>query len=665
MIIFTSQKAQTMKKILIIFVFATAFVFGSVYTLHSATIAKNFPDYETVVREFFGKYDVIEYLEYSDVAFAKQSDGWYYNIVNYGIKNPKEGGTLFWSVKTGKFVKLDLPRVKEKSDNDYYVDKCLSDNLTVHCYNYCPYYGYVGWDSDVIRDFTDFNSNSDIILYGMARAYSQYASDMIVPNSYGPADHNFRLETSSFLMTDLQLAEYINYQSKAVKLYKRVSEINPAFKTIVGDCQTKYANESNVMAFYISVFNDGADAYSILLENLYDEHFLSIAKNYLNSCDQNSILLTYGDNDFFPLLYLQNKHNFRTDVLVVCIPFLSSEWYLSYLMTKNIHGGKLNLKMDYSFYSDPVSAVVYNLSEPIDSSASVEVFLENLLLEDNRIMDYELGEYLTFHEPKILLQVDKGKIVQNKIVNAENSVKIVDNIEIVMDQSYLLRGDLVILDIIRSNDWSRSLFSTSIYFNSLPNLNKYLESKGVAYKFVPVYSEETFSLNTSDQYDFLMNDLSWCDIEKLPDYKVESFKTNMLIISFRKRFANLAIQLYNEGDSVSAQSILRRCENLYPSSKFAPTIYDLDFVNALALINEMEKAETFLNLIAYPIIDELQILSKMSAKERGNNKVKIENDLIYLDYFTSFAFDMNFLDAAIYYQEYYSKFSNKFGLKVE
>jgi hypothetical protein len=51
------------------------------------------------------------------------------------------------------------------------------------------------------------------------------------------------------------------------------------------------------------------------------------AANILNSIPQNGILITYGDNDTFPLWYMQMAENYRTDVVVVNEVLSYAAWY--------------------------------------------------------------------------------------------------------------------------------------------------------------------------------------------------------------------------------------------------------------------------------------------------------------------------------------------------
>ncbi len=294
------------------------------------------------------------------------------------------------------------------------------------------------------------------------------------------------------------------------------------------------------------------------------------AADYLNSCERNAIIFTNGDNDTFPLWYAQEVENVRTDVRVVNLSLLNTDWYIDQLTRKYYDSDPIKISWTPEKYMlgkrDYIPFYDRNLKEPVELKELVDFMGSDDAQSKARTNSGEEVNY--FPTRHIKLTVDADAAIKSGTVSKENADKIVKVMDWQLDGNYLMKNDLMILNILANNNWKRPVyFATTVGSENYLNLEPYFQLEGIAYRIVPIRTESKSEVvpgrvETDVMYNNVMKKFEFGNMN---DERIYMDENNLrMTTNFRINFSRLAEELLREGKRDSAVAVLDKCVDVMP-----------------------------------------------------------------------------------------------------
>ncbi len=319
------------------------------------------------------------------------------------------------------------------------------------------------------------------------------------------------------------------------------------------------------------------------------------AKNYLKSCEPNSILFTMGDNDTFPLWYVQEVEGYRTDVRIVNLSLLNTDWYIDQMKRDAYNGKGVPFSLSREKYKQGTRDVAVFIDKGVKKSLSLHDF-NRWLHSDRSETKINLGkDYDYFYTKDIKIPVNKNNVLENNIVKAENEHLILDSLSLNIGTNQLEKKDIMILDLIETNNWERPIyFAITIGSSgrSFLYLDKYFQLDGMAYKLVPLKNkqqktEDIGRIDTDILFSMLMEKYEWGNLND----KIYLDETNLrMTMNFRNNFSRLAEELIIENKPEKAKKVLDRCMELMPKEKVPLNYFVHPIIESYYQINSTENA---------------------------------------------------------------------------
>lgn len=220
-----------------------------------------------------------------------------------------------------------------------------------------------------------------------------------------------------------------------------------------------------------------------------------VAYNTLLSCAPNAILFTAGDNQTYPLWYLQEVEGIRRDVRIINTSLLGIGWYVDQMNERINDADALPMIWKREGYiGDHCNYIRYikNPQVPDDKYFNLEEICNFITSDDpNSKIPLQNGESENYFPSKnfFIPAQSKEYLVKAGLVKAEDTGRINTEFKFTYPKNVAYKSDLAILNIIAGvakEGWKRP-----IYFDAgLPNDNyvgvaDYLHLEGILDRVMP------------------------------------------------------------------------------------------------------------------------------------------------------------------------------------
>ncbi len=372
----------------------------------------------------------------------------------------------------------------------------------------------------------------------------------------------------------------------------------------------------------------------VLASENWDDHDRSgkymtrdYAINYLESCAPNAILFTYGDNDTFPLWYVQEVEGIRPDIKIVNISYLGMDWYITQQKFKTNDADPIPFTFSNDkYYMGRMDAVLFQ--DRIKGSVELSQAMEFLGSDDVRSkVKVTSGQMMDFLPSRDFhITVDKEKVLESGTVKPEDENLIADKVTFKINKSMITKSEMALLNLMAANNWERPIYiDHSLVYTGNVHFLDWLQYEGLAYRFVPIKTPKTGviagRIDTDIMYENVMNKFVWGNVND-PDIHLDEYNRKQIsIMQARLMFSRLAQALLTESvkenddtKKEKAIAVIDQIFELFPNEKL-PLSYDsFQAVEQYYRAGVPEKANEIIRIMTKNSLDILEYYTTLPGQ---------------------------------------------------
>jgi len=277
--------------------------------------------------------------------------------------------------------------------------------------------------------------------------------------------------------------------------------------------------------------------------------------NLLQTCEKDALLFTNGDNDTFPLWYLQDVEGVRRDVRIVNLSLVNTPWYIQQM--KNT-----------PYYQEAKAVPISRTDAQIERIQPVAWEPRQMELPVPR----EAFERYGVTDTSLINKGRIGFLFRNTLqIGPTKALRV---------------QDIMVQDIVYTNQWKRPIyFAVTVSPDSKIGLDQYLWFHGMAWRLEPrQVVDQDRSINPEVLAANLLTEPE--GFSKTPQYGYKWRKvadptvyfdenTTRMMVNYRSAFIRLALYYSNvTNQKEKGVEVLDRMEQLMPRAKI-PMGWDL------------------------------------------------------------------------------------------
>lgn len=334
----------------------------------------------------------------------------------------------------------------------------------------------------------------------------------------------------------------------------------------------------------------------------------NFAYSLLSSCQKNAILFVDGDNDTYPLWYLQNVEHIRQDVRVINREFLNNPYYLK-LLTKAMPENKpLKLSLNSSDYEEGIMDEVQIL--PSFDTIPLQKAID--LVRNDHPNDAKLKNHIKhLYFNTIKTTIDDKDIVFH------------------LDKPSLSKADIMLLDIIASNN-ERPIYFSSYSNDSFLGLDNYLLLEGFNYRLTnnnlkEKIDDKTVYNSAIMNYNYFMH-----------TFEYRNFKNNIYFNEIERNiiklyFENATQTIYKLVQCSQEQKALILTDKIlqeFPTDLHQYPYSWADFAIVYSLCDHQEKAQTLMDKATDMFLMYLNRYTTGTIRYQSENRLEAQKCIV-------------------------------------